>query len=187
MVKIKKEDKFIFSSQGDMGFEIPASIGSCIAEKKNKIIISILGEGSFQFNIQELQTMIQNKLPIKILIFNNNSYGANVITQKNFFKNTFGVNENTGLSFPNTKKICKAYGIKYLSINKNKQIKNKLTKFLEYNDLILCEIICSVQCRYPKLSAIKNEDGTFTNRPFEDMEPFMSREEFEKEMIVKII
>jgi len=119
MAKIKEGDKFLISSQGDMGFELTASIGAQIAEPK-KMVIPILGEGSFQLNIQELQTIIQYKLPIKILLFNNGAYGAIEITQKNFFKNKFGVDYSSGLSFPDTEKIAYAYGVKYLSAKKMK-------------------------------------------------------------------
>ena len=186
MINIKKGDKFIISSQGDMGFELPASIGSIIAEKE-KIVIPIMGEGSFQLNIQELQTIIQYKLPIKILIFNNASYGAIEITQSNFFNAKFGVDLSSGLSFPDTQKIANAYGIKYMSAVKEEELENSINEFLNYKDTIILEIFCCIQGRYPRMSAIKNDDGTFTNRPFEDMEPFMDREEFKKEMIVKIV
>ena len=186
MVKIKEDDSFIISSQGDMGFEIPAAIGSSIAEK-DKLIVPILGEGSLQLNIQELQTIKQYNLPIKILLFNNSSYGAIQITQSNFFKNKFGVDNESGLSFPDTEKICYAYDIKYICIKTNDSIEEKINDFLNYDGIILCEIFCCIQSRYPRLSAIKNDDGTFTNRPFEDMDPFLSREEFTSEMIVKIV
>jgi acetolactate synthase-1/2/3 large subunit len=186
MVNIKENDKFIISSQGDMGFELPASIGSQIAEK-NSMVIPIFGEGSFQLNIQELQTIVEYKLPIKILIFNNSSYGAIEITQKNFFKAKFGVDKSSGLSFPDTKKIANAYGINYMSVSKNENIAESINKFLEYKNTIILEVFCCIQGRVPRLNAIKNEDGTFTNRPFEDMDPFLNRDEFNKEMIVKII
>jgi acetolactate synthase-1/2/3 large subunit len=184
MVKIKNNDMFLHSSQGDMGFEIPASIGAQLASP-NKKIITILGEGSFQLNIQELQTIIENKLPIKILLFNNAAYGAIQITQTNFFKNKFGVDNSSGLSFPNTEKIANAYGIKYITANKNNQLENVLNEFLNYDSFIICEIFSCVQTRYPRLNAVKNDDGSFTNRPYEDMDPFMSREELYNEMIVK--
>ncbi len=186
MVKVKENDKFIISSQGDMGFELTAAIGSVIAEK-DKMVIPILGEGSLQFNIQELQTIVYKKIPMKILLMNNNAYGANVITQSMYFKNKYGSDNESDLSFPKTENIAKAYGIKYICIKKNDDLDNLLKYFLEYNDVIICEIFVSIQQRVPKLSAVKNDDGTFTSRPFEDMEPFLSREEFEKEMIVKII
>ena len=186
MAKIKEGDKFLISSQGDMGFELPAAIGAQIAEP-DKIVVPILGEGSFQLNIQELQTIVQYKLPIKILLFNNGAYGAIEITQRNFFKNKFGVDYGSGLSFPNTEKIAYAYGMKYLSAKKNEDITNVLKEFIETKEVIILEIFCCIQGRYPRLNAIKNDDGTFTNRPFEDMDPFMSREEFQNEMIVKIV
>jgi acetolactate synthase-1/2/3 large subunit len=186
MVKINSGDKFIHSSQGDMGFELPAAIGAQIAEPE-KIVIPIFGEGSFQLNIQELQTILQYKLPIKILLFNNNAYGAIQITQTNFFKNKFGVDNSSGLSFPNTEKIANAYGLKYLSVRKNKDFNKYLEEFINYKEAVIFEIFCCIQTRYPRLNAIKNDDGTFTNRPFEDMDPFLSREEFTNEMIVKIV
>lgn len=186
MVNVKEKDKFIISSQGDMGFELTASIGCCIAEK-DKMIIPILGEGSFQLNIQELQTIVHYNLPIKIFVFNNGSYGANKITQTNFFKKEFGVDKDSGLSFPDTEKIANAYGIHYIGIKKYEDMETYLDEFIQYTGPIICEVFCCVQPRYPKLSAIKNEDGTFKNRPFEDMEPFMSRKKFEKEMIVDIV
>jgi len=187
MINIKNDDKFIISSQGDMGFELPASIGSQIAEK-NKMVFPILGEGSFQLNIQELQTIVQYKLPIKILLFNNGAYGAIEITQKNFFKTKFGVDYESGLSFPNTEKIANAYGIKYACVRKNEEIEYITKEFIDYSDgPIILEVFCCIQGRVPRLNAIKNDDGTFTNRPFEDMYPFMSREEFKKEMIINIV
>jgi acetolactate synthase-1/2/3 large subunit len=186
MVNIKKGDKFLHSSQGDMGFELPAAIGAQIAEP-NKTIITIMGEGSFQLNIQELQTIVHHKLPIKILLMNNNSYGANVITQGLYFKKKCGSDNDSGLSFPKTENIANAYGIEYLSIRKNDDLEEIFKKFLNSTNPIICEVFVCIQQRTPKLSTIKNDDGTFQSRPFEDMEPFMSREEFEKEMIVKII
>ena len=186
MVKIKKNDKFIISSQGDMGFELTATIGAMVAEKE-KMIIPILGEGSFQFNIQELQTIVHYKFPIKILIMNNNAYGANVITQNLYFKNKYGSDNESDLSFPKTEKIAKAYGIEYICVRKNEDMEDIFSKFLSHDGAIICEVFSSIQQRVPKLSAVKNDDGTFSSRPFEDMEPFMSREEFEKEMIVDVI
>lgn len=186
MVKVKKGDKFIISSQGDMGFEMTAAIGSVIAEKE-KLVVPILGEGSFQFNLQELQTIVHKKIPMKILIMNNNAYGANVITQNLYFKNKYGSDNESDLSFPSTEKIANAYGLEYISVRKNEDLEEIFSQFLNSKNAIICEVFSSIQQRVPKLSAVKNEDGTFSSRPFEDMEPFLSREEFKEEMIVEII
>ena len=186
MVKVKKGDKFIISSQGDMGFEMTAAIGSVIAEKE-KLVVPIIGEGSFQFNLQELQTIVHKKIPMKILIMNNNAYGANVITQNLYFKNKYGSDNESDLSFPSTEKIANAYGLEYISARKNEDLEEVFNQFLNSKNAIICEVFSSIQQRVPKLSAVKNDDGTFSSRPFEDMEPFLSREEFREEMIVEII
>jgi acetolactate synthase-1/2/3 large subunit len=187
MINIKTGDKFLHSSQGDMGFELTAAIGAQIAEP-SKMVIPILGDGSFQLNIQELQTILQYRLPIKIFLFNNGGYGAISITQTNFFTKKFGVDYESGISFPDTEKIANAYGVKYICIKTNDDVDEKITDFLQYNSgPIILEVFCCTQVRYPRLNAIKNEDGTFSNRPFEDMDPFLDRHEFEKEMIVKIV
>lgn len=186
MVSVKKDDKFLISSQGDMGFELTASIGASIADL-SRTVFPILGEGSLQLNIQELQTIVHHNLPIKVLLFNNNAYGAIEITQSNFFKQKFGVDESSGLSFPDTEKICGAYGLPYLSVRENNKIEDSINLFLNSKGPIVLEVFCCIQGRYPRLNAIKNEDGTFTNRPFEDMDPFLSREEFRNEMIIDIV
>ena len=186
MANIKKNDKFIISSQGDMGFELTASIGAFIAEPNN-LTIPIFGEGSLQFNIQELQTIVHHNFPIKIMVTNNNCYGANFLTQNIYFNSKNGADKESGLSFPSTEKIAKAYGIHYIRIEKNEELEEKYKYFLTYNGPIICEVICKVQMRVPKLSAFKNDDGTFTNRPLEDFEPFLDRKEFKEEMIVDII
>ena len=186
MVKVKKGDKFIISSQGDMGFEMTAAIGSVIAEKE-KLVVPIIGEGSFQFNLQELQTIVHKKIPMKILIMNNNAYGANVITQNLYFKNKYGSDNESDLSFPSTEKIANAYGLEYISARKNEDLEEVFNQFLNSKNAIICEVFCCIQQRTPKLSSVKNDDGTFSSRPFEDMEPFLTREEFKEEMIVEII
>ena len=183
---IKNNDQFILSSQGDMGFELPSAIGAQFANP-NKMVFTIQGEGSFQLHIQELQTIVHHKLPIKILLFNNGGYGANVITQQTFFKSKYGCDPESDLSFPDHEKIAFAYGIKYISLKDYNNMHTKLNEFLQTKEPVILEVFCCVQARVPKLSAFKNDDGTFTNRPFEDMEPFMSREEFANEMTISIV
>jgi acetolactate synthase-1/2/3 large subunit len=188
MLEIKKGDRSVFSSQGDLGFEIPASIGCAIGS--GQTVYPILGEGSFQLNIQELQTIVHNNLPIKVLLFNNGKYGANDITQATFFGAKFGVDASTGVSFPDTEKIAYAYGIRYLSVRKREEIHDTLEEFLSIDAKegpVIFEIFCCVQGRYPRLKAYKQEDGTFLNRPLEDLDPFLSREELEREMVVKMV
>ena len=118
--------------------------------------------------------------------FTNHGHWA-FFTQTNFFKSKFGVDKESGLSFPDSEKIANAYGLDYISIRNETEIENKLIEFLNNKNSVICEVFCCIQGRSPRLNAIKNDDGTFTNRPFEDMDPFMDREEFKKEMIVHIV
>jgi len=186
MLNVKKDDIFIHSSQGDMGFEVPAAIGAKISYPE-KCVVSILGEGSLQLNIQEIQTIIHNKVAVKILVFNNASYGANVLTQTNFFNKKAGCDSTSGISFPDTEKIARAYGIEYASVRKYEEMDQAFQSFLEYPGPVILEVFCCIQIRYPRVSAMKNEDGTFHNRPFEDMSPFLERDDLKNEMIVQMI
>jgi acetolactate synthase-1/2/3 large subunit len=186
LVNIKKNDVFIWSGHGDMGTDLPMSIGSHLADP-SKAYVLFTSEGTLQFNIQELQTIVHHNLPIKIIVFNNASYGAIEITQKTFFANKFGVDKASGLSFPDTGKIAAAYGIQYMSVREKSDLEGAIDQFLKTTGPVIFEIFCCIQGRTPKLSARKNEDGTFTSLPFEDMEPFLSREEFNSEMIIQQI
>lgn len=167
----KGHDEFIISSHGDMGFEIPCSIG-CALRCPDKTIYCIVGDGSFQFNFQELQTIKDLHLNVKILYFNNGGYGAIKITQDSYFKRRFGVD----IKCPDVKKICNVYDLKYTT---------NLDEMLEYPGPCLIEIVCQVQARCPRLVNIMRDDGTFDNRPSEDMFPFLDRDEFSNEMCIK--
>jgi acetolactate synthase-1/2/3 large subunit len=184
MNRVKANDKFIFNGQGDMGPDLPASIGAYLAAP-TKPVFTIVGEGALQFNIQELQTIVHHAMPIKLLVFNNASYGAIEITQRANFKGLYGLNAESGVSFPDTGKIATAYGIPYQAVRDLADLPAGLDALLAHPGPMILEIFCCVQGRCPKLSARKLPDGTFTSLPFEDMEPFLSREEFYREMIVK--
>jgi acetolactate synthase-1/2/3 large subunit len=186
LVNIKKNDVFIWSGHGDMGTDLPMSIGSHLADP-SKAYILFTSEGTLQFNIQELQTIVHHNLPIKIIVFNNASYGAIEITQKTFFGNKFGVDQSSGLSFPDTGKIAAAYGIQYMSVREKADLEDAIDRFTKTTGPVIFEIFVCIQTRVPKLSSRRNEDGSFTSLPFEDMEPFLSREEFNAEMIVPIL
>jgi acetolactate synthase-1/2/3 large subunit len=148
-------------------------------------VFNIVGEGALQFNIQELQTIVHHKMPIKTIVFNNASYGAIEITQRANFKTLYGLNADSGISFPDTEKIANAYGIHYIGVRTLEDLSNAIREMIEYSGPVMLEIFCCVQGRYPKLSARKLPDGSFTSLPFEDMEPFLDRNEFYVEMIIK--
>ena len=173
-------------AQGEMGFMLPAAIGASIAQP-NTNIIGVTGEGSFQFNIQELQTIIQNNLPIKIFILNNGGYLSIRNTQTKFFEKRFsGVDKNSGVSFPDTEKIAYAYGFPFMRVNNIDELDN-INQVINHNGYYICEIMCPLNEEiYPTSATLQTNDGKLVSQPLENMSPFLSKEEFESEMIIPI-
>ena len=177
--------KFITSaSQGDLGWELPASIGAYLANKHRTICVS--GDGSFQFTIQELETIRYHNLPILILIINNSTYGAIEVSQRKFFKRHIGIDDTTGISIPSFKNICTTYQFEYKQITKYEDIKGIFSDPNLFQKPMLCEFLVSNQERYPQLSTFIDSDNNIVSLPFEDMFPFLSLDTIQKEMFVPL-
>jgi len=173
--QVKKGQK-LFSAFGNspMGYALPAAIGASICKNRAKIIC-IDGDGSIQINIQELQTIISNKLPVKIFIMNNDGYGIIKQFQELYLNKRYEAS-GKGVTNPNFKKISKAFGISYSKINTNNQIEKTLNRVLKTNKPEFIEIILkSDQKIIPKLQ--------FGN-PIEDLSPLLSRKEFKENMLI---
>ena len=184
---IKSNQRVIVNSGcASMGYGLPAAIGACFANNK-KEVICVTGDGSIQMNIQELQTIVYHKLPIKIFVLDNHGYISIRNTQKTFFNGFFvGSNEESGTSLPDMIKIAKAYGLKTLVIRNNAELETQIKKALSCSETILCEVKLSPEEKmYPKLSSEKKENGTMVSKSLEDMYPFLPREEFLENMIIK--
>lgn len=175
-------------AQGEMGFTLPASIGVSIADREQNVF-GVTGDGSFQFNIQELQTIIQNKLPIKIIVLNNNGYLSIKNTQKKYFEERYsGTDATSGISFPECSKIAKAYGMKYFLIDKPEDLDYTLQEVVNYDSYCICEVICpEVEQIIPSAASKQNSDGKLISQPLENMAPFLPEEEFLEEMIINHI
>lgn len=185
-IRIEKEQRFITSgAQADMGFTLPASIGAAVASGSE--VVAITGDGSFQMNIQELQTIVHYQLPIKIFVWNNNGYLSIRTTQTKFFEGRLmGTDANSGISFPELKKIANAYGIKYYRAEQVSDLDSVLLKVMDERGPIICEIMTpEMQEIIPTVSSMKKDDGTMVSKPIEDMYPFLERSEFSSEMISK--
>ena len=136
-------------------------------------------------NIQELQTVVHYKLPLKLFIWNNNGYLSIRSTQRKFFEGrAIGTDSDSGISFPSTKKIADAYGIKYFIASKVSELDNVLEDIMKFNGPVICEIMCPEnQEIIPATASMRKDDGTMVSKPLEDMYPFLDREEFFSEMI----
>lgn len=172
------------SGHAPMGWGLPAAIGACYAKKKQKIIC-LTGEGGLQMNIQELATVMHNKLPIKIFIYNNGGYLTIKQTQQLGFNNRImGSNKKSGLSFPSYKDIAKSHKIKYFKISNSQNINLKIKNVLSENKPAICELMMDHnQEQMPKAINKRLSNGKSIPTKFEDMYPFLSHEEIQKNML----
>ena len=175
--KIKKGQR-LFSAYGNspMGYALPAALGASLANNKKRVIC-IEGDGGIQINIQELQTMAKNNIPVKLFIINNNGYGIIKQFQELYLGGRYEATiPSKGVTNPDFKKISNAYGINYNEIKNNKEINVVLKKVLKSKKPELINVIIdSNQKIVPKLQF---------GKPIEDLSPLLSRSEFEKNMII---
>lgn len=174
------------SGYASMGYGLPSAIGACFASGK-KEVVCVTGDGSIQLNIQELQTIVHHKLPIKIFVLNNQGYISIRNTQRAFFNGYFvGANRESGLGLPDMVKVAKAYGIETLTIRNHEELETQISKVLSHPGAVLCEVeLDPEEEMYPKLSSEMREDGTMVSKPLEDLYPFLDRDEFKRNMIIK--
>ena len=167
-----------------MGFDLPAAIGAYYSSNKNSNIVCLEGDGSIMMNLQELQTIAYNKLPIKIFVINNNGYSSIRQTQRNFFEGRMTASGiNSGVSVPNFYRVAKAFDIKAFKITKPDQILDIIKYVLDYDGPALCEVMTEQEYAFlPKLSSKKLDNGTMISPSLEDMFPFLNREEFSQNM-----
>ncbi|HLG24993.1 MAG TPA: thiamine pyrophosphate-binding protein [Candidatus Nanoarchaeia archaeon] len=186
--KVKKGQKF-FTSSGlaSMGFGLPGAIGACFANDKKRTIC-IAGEGSFMFNIQELQTVVHHSLPIKIFLFNNNSYlSIKAMQDANFGGFHVGSDRESGLTFPDMVSVAKSFKIKTERINNHSEL-HKILEVIESDGPVFCEVVLgNNEILSPRLKTIMKKDGSMSQSPLEDMWPFLDRKELKENMMIPIL
>lgn len=187
-IHIKEHTRLISNSgAASMGYDLPAAIGACFAIGK-KDTVCLTGDGSIQMNLQELQTIIFHKLPIKIFVVNNQGYHSMRQTEENLFPeySKVGVGPESGdLSFPEMKKIANAYGLPHYSASNIDELGDAIDQTLNEETFAMCEIFVDINQKFEPKSATKRlEDGTLVSPPLEDLAPFLPREELEKIMII---
>ena len=190
---IKKGQRFISNSAiASMGYDLPAAIGACMAnfdrERYLKDIILLTGDGSIMMNLQELQTIIGAKMPIKIFLINNDGYHSIRQTERNFFGDQplVGIGSDSGdLSFPDFGKLAEAFGFPYFKAEHNSELAGAVEAALAVEGPVICEAFVDTDQNFePKSSGKRLPDGTMISPPLEDLTPFLSDEEMEENMIV---
>lgn len=173
-----------------MGEGLPSAIGMAIGSGY-KDTICIECDGGIMMNLQELQTIITNHLPIKIFLINNSGYQTIRITQRNFYPDHTKVGigpDSKDLSFPDYKKIAEAFGYTYYCAHSNAEMKTAVDSTLKENNPVFCEIFTdTAQVWEPKSKARKLPDGSLVSPPLEDLAPFLPREEIKKQMFIPMV
>jgi len=188
--EIKRGQRFfVQSGAAAMGYDLPAAIGVCFASRREEIVL-VTGEGSIQMNLQELQTIVHHRLPIKIFVINNGGYHSMRQTQDNLFpaRSHVGIGPEEGdLSFPDLERLADAYRIPYCRIETNGDMA-LLDTVLAQPSFYLCEIVVSKdQVFEPKSSTKRLPDGSLYSPPLEDLAPFLLREELLANMYIPLM
>jgi len=185
-VHVKKGQRlFSTGGLGAMGFGIPASIGGCLASG-GKRTITVEGDGSFQMNIQELETVARLNLPIKYFVMNNGGYASIRSSQRNHFSgHLVGCDPSSGLTLPDTIKIAAAYGINSRRITNHDSLRNTIREVLQMSGPVICEIMTDPDRPIgPRVSSHVRADGSMVSRPLEDLWPFLDRDELSANMLI---
>jgi len=183
-----KAHQRVFHAKGmaAMGMGMPSSIGACVA-MNGKQAITVVGDGGFQLNIQELQTMVHHQLPIKIFVINNDGYHAIRVTQETYFQNRYVASTaESGVSLPSLKKIAAAYGMGHRVIATNGEVRGGIADVIATPGPEIIEVMVDPGKHLsPKLGSAIRPDGTMVSRPLEDLMPLLDREEFKANMYTK--
>ena len=184
-IKLNKNQKMFTSlGLGEMGYGLPGAIGAAFSSP-NKDVLCLNCDGGIMMNIQELQTIIENDLKIKIIIFNNDGYLMIKHTQKMLFNGNYNsVNKKTGIGLPNFKKVFKAFGYDYFELREIENINDTLKSFLNSKKQSVLEVFMDPEQDFiPKVKGVLMEDKTILSLPLEDMSPLLTFNEIENNMI----
>ncbi len=176
---------FHTTALGAMGFGIAASIGVCLAGGRRNVVC-VDGDGGFQFNIQELETVRRLNLPIKFFVLNNEGYASIRISQTAFFgEPRIGCDAKTGQTLPDVRKVAEAYGIASTAIFDQRNLPAEVRRVLAMPGPVVCDVhVIPEEVRAPRLASVQRPDGSFVSKPLEDLAPFLDRAEFFENMII---
>jgi acetolactate synthase-1/2/3 large subunit len=177
------------ASQGAMGFALPAAIGAQYGQDpsgNDRCVLAVIGDGSIMMNLQEFESIRHRRLPIKVIVVNNNVYAIIRRRQKELFRRrTIGTDPTNGVSCPEFAKVAACFGIDYMKIETTGQLRAGLADLLAREGPVLCELMGRAEQGYIELGHARSViDRRLVRRPLEDQEPFLPRELFLAEMIV---
>ena len=169
-----------------MGYGLPAAIGASLAGNGRKVVC-FTGDGSIQMNIQELQTVINYGLDLKIFVYNNGGYLSIKLTQKSFFDgHMVGSESSSGIILPDLEKLATAYGLPFFRLRNHQEAIALLPEIMAVEGAVLVEVMTDPwEIPTPKAASKRLSDGSMVSAPLEDMYPFLDREEFLSNMLIE--
>jgi len=175
---------FHTTALGAMGFGIAASVGACLGGHRRRTVC-VDGDGGFQFNIQELETVARLQLPVAFFVLNNDGYASIRASQTAFFgEPRIGCDRRTGQTLPDVIAVARAYGLATDAILDQTDLRSSIERVMSHPGPIVCDVrVIPDEVRQPRLSSIQRADGSFESKPLEDLWPFLHREEFHRNMI----
>jgi acetolactate synthase-1/2/3 large subunit len=186
-----KEGQRHWSNSGSatMGYDLPAAVGICAATDGQRRVIALAGDGSIMMNIQELQTIAGNQLPVKIFLLNNSGYVSIFQTHRNFFNGVeVGGGPKSNVTFPDFGKVATAFGFEHFRADRHDQLAGTIAAALAAPGPVMCEIILDENVPFaPKLGAKQHPDGRITSPALEDLSPFLPREVLRANMMIDLI
>ena len=184
VLQMKKGQRLMTSTGlGEMGYGLPAAMGASFAMNRGEVLC-LNCDGGMMMNLQELQTIVHHKLPIKIIIFNNDGYLMIKHTQKSIASGRYaGVNKRSGVSCPDFSKVAKAFNMPSWQIKTWNDFDKFIPEFMNYEGAAICEVAMDPEQYFvPKLSLSVQKDGSLISPPLEDLFPFLDRKILEENM-----
>jgi len=161
-----------------MGFSFAGAIGAWLGADRSRQVVCLIGDGGFNMNIQELQTLVNYGIKIKTFILNNHIYGITKQFQETNFQGRTEACGPVGYNPPDFVKVAKAYGIKTFAINKNSEMNGRIDEVLAYDHAVVCDVNCHEFRQYePRIFG--------WSTPIEDLYPYLPREEFQANMYIE--
>jgi acetolactate synthase-1/2/3 large subunit len=194
--EFKREQRMLVNSgTAGMGYDLPAAIGAAFARRgttygrpsgPHERVVCLAGDGSVLMNLQELQTIAQHQLPIKLFIFNNEGYVSIRQTQDNLFGGRrLGEGPGSGLTFPDMVRVADAFGIHAVRVTSHAELDETIGAALRSPGPELVDVVMDpAQTFVPKVIAERLPDGRLVSKPLEDMFPFLDRTEFAENLLV---
>jgi acetolactate synthase-1/2/3 large subunit len=181
-----KKGQRVFHNRGTgaMGFALPAAVGACLAREGQRTIC-VDGDGGFQFNVQELETIRRHHLPIKVFVLNNQGYASIRTSQARYFQRLVGSDPASGMTLPDTLAVAGAYGIRGMRIAGGDDVRAKVREALTASGPLVVDVMLPPEePRQPSVVSAPRADGAMVSKPLEDLWPFLDRDEFRRNMIV---